>query len=285
MPELSDLRLNEPAGLPPPQPDHHALRASVIVVIAVVIVLGIYLAWRRPWKPTTTSPPAAAQQVRASDTPLAAEPGENIAVPPLDESDPLVRELVGKLSSHPKVAAWLATKNLIRNFAVVVANISEGHTPAKHLRALSPGAPFQASADTGSAYILPSTYARYDTYADAVAALDARGTARLYATLKPRIQEAYQELGYSANDVDDAMKRAIAELLGTPIVEGRVAVNHPSVSYTFADSRLESLSAAQKQFLRMGPRNMRLIQDKLREIAPALGIDRASLPPPSPSPR
>jgi hypothetical protein len=284
MPELSDLRLNEPAELPPPHQDHHALRAIVIAVIAVVMVLGIYLAWRRPWKPATTSPPAA-QQVRASDTRLAAEPGENIAVPPLDESDPLVRELVGKLSSHPKVAAWLATKNLIRNFAVVVANIAEGHTPAKHLRALSPGAPFQASADTGSAYILPSTYARYDTYADAVGALDARGTARLYATLKPRIQEAYQELGYPASDVDDAMKRAIVELLGTPIVEGRVAVNHPSVSYTFADSRLESLSAAQKQFLRMGPRNVRLIQDKLREIAPALGIDPASLPPASPSTR
>jgi hypothetical protein len=45
------------------------------------------------------------------------------------------------------------------------------------------------------------------------------------------------------------------------------------VSYEFGDARLESLSGAQRQFLRMGPRNVRLIQDKLRELAPLLGMD------------
>jgi hypothetical protein len=30
----------------------------------------------------------------------------------------------------------------------------------------------------------------------------------------------------------------------------------------------------------MGPRNERIIQDKLREIAPFLGIDASQLPPP-----
>jgi hypothetical protein len=39
---------------------------------------------------------------------------------------------------------------------------------------------------------------------------------------------------------------------------------------------LESLSCAQRQLLRMGPRNVRLIQQKLREIAPATGIDLAT---------
>ena len=54
-----------------------------------------------------------------------------------------------------------------------------------------------------------------------------------------------------------------------------------SVSYTYEDARLESLSAAQKQLLRMGPRNVRLVQAKLREIAPYLGIATESLPKPS----
>jgi hypothetical protein len=31
----------------------------------------------------------------------------------------------------------------------------------------------------------------------------------------------------------------------------------------------------------MGPRNQKIIQDKLREIAPSLGIDPASLPQPA----
>ena len=48
-----------------------------------------------------------------------------------------MRELVRKLSSQPKVLAWLATDKLIRNFAVVIVNIGEGHTPVTHLRALA----------------------------------------------------------------------------------------------------------------------------------------------------
>ena len=63
----------------------------------------------------------------------------------------------------------------------------------------------------------------------------------------------------------------VTELLETPVIDGSIALESKSVAYEFADPRLQSLSA-QRQFLRMGPRNMRLIQAKLREIAPVLGI-------------
>ena len=68
------------------------------------------------------------------------------------------------------------------------------------------------------------------------------------------------------------------ELLKTPVVDGDVALASKSVAYEFADPRLQSLSSAQRQFLRMGPRNVRLIQAKLREIAPLVGIPAESLP-------
>jgi hypothetical protein len=42
---------------------------------------------------------------------------------------------------------------------------------------------------------------------------------------------------------------------------------------------MESLPQAERQMIRMGPRNERIIQDKLREIAPFLGIDPSQLPP------
>ena len=58
-----------------------------------------------------------------------------------------------------------------------------------------------------------------------------------------------------------------------------MALASKSVAYEFADPRLQSLSSAQRQFLRMGPRNVRLIQAKLREIAPLMGIPAESLPP------
>jgi hypothetical protein len=50
------------------------------------------------------------------------------------------------------------------------------------------------------------------------------------------------------------------------------------VAYEFDDPKLQSLSSAQRQFLRMGPRNMRIIKAKLREMAPFLGIAPESLP-------
>jgi len=48
------------------------------------------------------------------------------------------------------------------------------------------------------------------------------------------------------------------------------------LSFAFADPRIESLSAAQKQFLRMGPRNVQTVQSKLREIAALLELHPGS---------
>ena len=50
------------------------------------------------------------------------------------------------------------------------------------------------------------------------------GTARLYATLKPRIQDAYRELGETSPDFDRTFERAIRELLKTPVVDATIAL-------------------------------------------------------------
>ena len=91
--------------------------------------------------------------------------------------------------------------------------------------------------------------------------------------MKPRITDAYRQLGDPEGEFDPTLTRALVELLRTPVVDGRIALTRKSVDYQFADPALESLSGAERQLLRMGPRNVRLIQQKLREIAPYLGID------------
>ena len=68
------------------------------------------------------------------------------------------------------------------------------------------------------------------------------------------------------------MEASIVQLLKTPVVDENVRIDQMAVMYKFADPQLESLPAAQRQLLRMGPRNVRLIQGKLREIAPLIGI-------------
>lgn len=274
MTDLGDVRIHRTG---PEPPDELAPRARLPIVLAGIAILAVigggYLFLRAPTDGDAVR--TETEQIVAPGSPAArlpAEPGENIVLPPLDESDALVGELVARLSSHPRVAAWLTTDQLVRNFTVVVLNIAEGRTPATHLRKIAPSGVFQVVADGTTARIDPRSFQRYDSHAAAVSAIDARGAARLYATLKPRIDDAYKELGAPHGDFDRTLERAIAHLLKTPALEAPVAVKPAPAGFAFADPSLESLSNAQKQLLRMGPANVRAVQGKLREVAQYLGI-------------
>jgi hypothetical protein len=105
-----------------------------------------------------------------------------------------------------------------------------------------------------------------------VGAIDAPGAARLYGLLKPLIEEAYREIGGPERSFDATLTRAIRRLLATPIADTPAAIEPYGATYRFADEQLEALSQAEKQLVRMGPRNARVVQAKLREIARALGL-------------
>ena len=244
-------------------------------VLLVVPLLGLvgYLLWSLTRTEPSHPVNVATDRTVATPTPATTpQPGEESDLPPLPETDAVVRRLLGALSNHPRAVAWLSSDQLLRNFAVVVQNIGSGSTPAQHLRMLRPTGDFIADESGDEARLNPRSYRRYDDYADAIGALDAQAVARIYATLKPRIQDAYRELGYPDEDFDRALERAFSQLLRTPAVDGDVPLVPHSVQWDYADPKLQSLTSAQRQFLRMGPRNVRIIQAKLREIAPHLGI-------------
>lgn len=267
--------------LPPPSgPPMWPVIAGAGVVLLALGALWYFTSRNSAPAPAKTQPGVSETTVDLPKPPahLQAEPGEAIDLPPLDSTDAIVRTLVGRLSSHPAVAAWLTTDQLIRNMTVVVANIADGDTPAIHLKAVRPSGSFAVRQSGGLTWIDPASYRRYDAIADGVASLDARGVARFYATVKPRIAEAYKELGGGDTDFDRTVERAIVMLLKTPIVDRDVQLLTGKISYQFADPSLEELSKAQRQFLRMGPRNMRIVKAKLREVAHYLGIPDASLP-------
>jgi hypothetical protein len=178
------------------------------------------------------------------------------------------------------VSAWLAGPGLVRDFTIVVATIASGTSPARFLTALRSSSPFQTIERQGQVYIAPHSYDRYASIAGAVASVDPAGAARLYATLKPRIQEAYRDLGFPPGlSLDQAVERAIVSLLSVPVSDEPVRLRSKGIGYAFADERLERLTGAQKHLLRMGPRNVRIIKEKLRGIALALGIPPGELPP------
>ena len=283
MPELDDLSFDSgPARSPaPPPPADPPWAAIVIVVLAAALGAVWYFATHRaPERPPPAAKTVAQTTVDVAHARRPAEPGEAIDLPPLDQSDDIVRTLVRRLSSHPIAAAWLTTDGLIRNLTVVVANVADGETPAKFLKPVRPARPFSTRSAGGLTWIDPVSYARYDGIAAAVDGLDARGVARFYATIKPRIDEAYVDLiGPDAN-FDRTLERAIVMLLRTPVVEGDVQVQPVKMNYALANPSLEALPRAQRQLLRMGPRNVRIVKAKIRAVAGYLGIPDSALPPP-----
>jgi hypothetical protein len=259
---------------PPSRQGWHSW-AVIAVALIIAAALTAFFVMRpsrgRTAAGTDAAAPSASKEAFQGRRPLGPDV-EARELPPLDLTDTLVRELVSGLSSRPELAAWLATDGLIRNFVASVDAVANGVTPSAQLRPLAPRRPFEVTSRGGDAVIDPRSYERFDGIAATVDALDANGLARAYATLRPRLQEAYEELGYPDGSVDVAVERAIARLLETPLVERQVEVQRAAVFYQFVDPRIERLSPAQKQLVRMGPRNQRLIQDKLRATARALGI-------------
>ena len=276
---LADVDLDR--GVPPddgspPRRNRRPIGLLVVVVVLLVALAGAYLYLQRP-----PLEPVRNTATPSTDVPIEREAGEPIVLPPLDETDPLVRQLVERLSSYPIVAAWLTTDGLLLNFVVVTSRIATGVTPVSELKSVGPIPRFRPRRAADDVFVDPASYQRYDRHAAAVSSLDARGTARLYATLKPRITDAYERVAPGGGDFDRVLERAIVELLEVPVVEGDVELVPHGTVYGFADDRLQALSAAQKQLLRMGPQNVKIVQAKLREIASALGIPASKLPPPT----
>lgn len=282
MADFDDVPLRRSDGEDPRNgPTSSRLPLIAAAGIAVVLLAGGLLWYLGSQDDDAVSVRETSEQ--AATTPsdperLPAEPGDDIDLPPLDETDLLIRQLVSALSSHPRVAAWLTTDHLVRNMTVVVANIADGRTPSGHLRAVRPTGDFQVRAEGRELVVDRRTYERYDDHAAAIQGLDAQSVARFYATIRPRIDNAYADLGSPHGDFDRTLERAIGELLRTPIPDGEVRVKGDSVAYSYAEADLESLSHAQRQFLRMGPDNMRIVKTKLREVAQHLGIPPSSLP-------
>jgi hypothetical protein len=276
MPDVSDYELFKTTDPHAPSRRSVAVWIAVAVILAAALVTLFMLVWHRKSTPTpaavhTEAPPRPPR-------PLGGD-AEAIALPPLNETDALVRELVQKVSSHPRLAAWLATEDLIRDFTIGVANVAQGQSATRQLTVLRPSSSFQVIQRGNDLAIDPRSYKRYDGIAAAAQSIDAAGIARVYATLKPRIEEAARELGDAS--FDRTLEKAIVQLLNTPIPDDPILVQTKGIGYSFVDPKLEALTNGQKHLLRTGPQNARAIKESLRKIALALGIPEERLPPAS----
>ena len=274
--DLSDYQLersDEALFTPPPTRSTNYGVWVTAIVAAIAVAGGIwYYTSRRQPAPQAANVPSVPQAVVPNRPQGPLVKAADIDLPALALTDPIVRQLVAGLSSHPTIAAWLATNGLIANFTVVTVNIAEGRAPMQFLRPIAPQGRFRTTSSGEELLVDPRSYERYNPHADAITALDSVGTASLYLTLKPRITDAYRELGYAEGDFDRVLERAIGVLLQTPAFDEKAALYRKGVTYGYTDRTLESLKPAQKQLLRMGPRNGEAVRGKLQEIATLLKL-------------
>ncbi|MCK7459515.1 DUF3014 domain-containing protein [Idiomarina aminovorans] len=192
---------------------------------------------------------------------------EPIALPELDNSTPTVLQSLDSIEVNIRP---LKSSQLIRDAVVLMDNISNGSIVRERTIVQRPDGRFSVLEVDGELYIDESSYRRYDTLVDWFISLEPEALAENYEQFKPLVQEAYAEIGYPESDFDNTLLKAIDVVLETPVPDGLVQVDDDSVMYTYTDNSYESLPAAQKQLLRMGPENIERVKEKLREIKRAL---------------
>ena len=251
-----------PEGGPPLKPI-----AIVGALIVLFIAGGAWWMSRRPQSAANVSPRA----VTATEAPID-KPAEAPAapLPPLEEMDGYLRPLLAALSSRPELARWLATDDLVRQLAMAIDQAAAGGSPARDFKVVAPQAPFTTAGRATERTIDPASYRRYDGLVSTVTAIDAAAVAKIYRTIRPRLNEAYRGLGHPDGDVDNAIHNALDILIDTPVVQAPVRVVADGGAWAYADPELEELAPTQKQLVRMGPRHSEAVLTWLRALQSAL---------------
>jgi len=245
---------------------------AVLAVVAFGVLAALYLVFRQPARPQ------AAQQapVGAPPRPAPTAATEAPPLPPLEASDDFVRTVAAGLSASPELARWLAQRDLVRTLTVVVVNVVEGETPRPHLAFLAPAQRFRAKGAAGRRIVPdPAGFAGYDRFADTVASVDTAAAVAAFRRLEPLFEAAYRELGHPEGGFRQEIVRGIDALVAAPVPPADAELVPHAIGFRWKDPRLEALTPAQKQFLRMGPRNVKAVQGKLRELREALGSPQA----------
>lgn len=243
--------------------------APLILVVLAMVAAGGAGVWWILGRGPAPAPSAAVAPTGAG--PATPEPPAPAPAGPVDPAR--ARALAEAISLDPLARAALVEPEMIRRWAVVVENVAGGVVPRKQLAMLAPAQPFAVVRRGNEVLLDPRSYHRFDAVGDAVASVNPDALVIAWAALRPAVEAAYRALGYPDGSLDAAAARALHRIERVQLLEGDVLlVEGPGATWNFADPSLERLGDVERQLLRMGPRNGRILQEKAREIARALQL-------------
>ncbi len=188
-----------------------------------------------------------------------------------NSANAIVRQAVARLSAHPSFAALLVSDRLLEQFVLAVDGVAGGYSPRDELGPLRPQRQFLVRETDGRLVPAAGTFHRYDQAADLVESISTAGAVDLYRRFQPRLEAIYADVGWAAESFDARLRQAVDHLLEVDGLSGPFELEQRAIVYAYADDHLEQLSDAQKQLLRMGPRNMARVVAKLRELRAEMG--------------
>src|SRR5690349_18837806 len=126
---FDDLPLDRPASRPDPEPPppRPSFLQWLVVGLGGVLAGALLMFWwmsRAQSTPAAPPSPPAIDAATRSNRPMR----QAIDLPGLDDSDPLIRDLVTTLSRHPTLARLLASTGLARGMTLAVVQIGDGRT-------------------------------------------------------------------------------------------------------------------------------------------------------------
>lgn len=249
-----------------PTPRPRRMRVWPLVLVTALVAVAFLLTWRVVNEPRASGepprflPPQSVPSIE--DTP----PGIS-----LDDGDTRLKQVATGWSSDPVYTRWLGMLSL-RHLVAAAQLMADGENVKPSLPFLYVGGAFvvrEEKIKRGEArlFIAPATYDRYATLSRVLGSVSAGDAGDAYAAMRPYCQAAFGEIGRPGKQFDEVLTAAIGRVMSVQFPEGAIELVPRGAVYAFKDPALEGLTVADKQVLRMGPKNGGVLQRQLREFA------------------
>ena len=257
-----------------------AAQAGLIVVLLLVIAAGVVLLtgiWPPEEKPAsfvTTPPPAPLpapvvdeiEEPTPEPPPAPTEPIEE-PLPRLEESDDAVRDALGDIPLGTAGQQFLMPGNIIERSASLIYLMAQGDVPYKLLPVSRPKATFPISDDGTQVITDPAGFERYDALTQWLESLELKPLLSSLEWFIPLFREAWSYYGEDPAAFDMAVVMTLDLVIATPEVDlSEARLIRKEAVWIFEDPAIEELAPIQKQVLRMGPENAKILKAKAAEM-------------------
>lgn len=191
---------------------------------------------------------------------------------PLNLTDQAIKQGLITALHAPMLSTLIVNESIIANLVASITNTAQGTLPENVSLLTPPSSEFAVFKKGDSQFITPESFTRYNVYAQTFAQIETADMLAVLTQYEPQILAQFEQISAPNTQFKDTLISAINRLLDTPSVNLPIPVISDSAMYKFANPQLEALLPAQKQLLRMGPDNMRMIKAKLRDVRTALEL-------------